>query len=199
MIESGIAYITLRDGNWRLFLAVSGVPVLILGVFFFFLPESPRYLAAKGEKEKVLKTLKRLARVNKKSLPPGELLLEEFKESSKNNFDIQLNEFSSKSPELSSSSPETSSPPSSPRESSEVYVEMKLDKVETLKQNSKWFKFRAFLVKIGPRVKRFKVFQLFATKQRAITTLITLMLWFMNVFAYYGVNFSSFFFMKGFF
>lgn len=60
--------------GWRWLLGISAVPLAILLLFYGIVPESPRYLAAKGETEKAFKILQQMAKVNRKSLPPGRLV-----------------------------------------------------------------------------------------------------------------------------
>lgn len=60
--------------GWRWLLGLSSVPLAILLLFYSLVPESPRYLAAKGETEKAFQILQQMARVNCRSLPQGRLV-----------------------------------------------------------------------------------------------------------------------------
>ena len=60
--------------GWRWLLGLSSVPLAILLLFYAVVPESPRYLAAKGETEKAYKVLQQMAKVNCKPLPQGRLV-----------------------------------------------------------------------------------------------------------------------------
>uniref|UniRef100_A0A671XNX4 Solute carrier family 22 member 13b n=1 Tax=Sparus aurata TaxID=8175 RepID=A0A671XNX4_SPAAU len=67
MLLSGVAYLI---PNWRILLLVLTSPlVLLLGFFYWFLPESPRWLITQGRKEEALKELRRAARVNGRMVP----------------------------------------------------------------------------------------------------------------------------------
>ncbi|XP_068160355.1 solute carrier family 22 member 13-like [Antennarius striatus] len=62
MILAGISYLI---PNWRILQLVLFSPlVLLLGAFFWFLPESARWLITQGRKEEAQKVLQRAARVN---------------------------------------------------------------------------------------------------------------------------------------
>lgn len=50
------------------------MPLAILLLFYSVVPESPRYLASKGETEKAFKILQQMAKVNCKPLPKGRLV-----------------------------------------------------------------------------------------------------------------------------
>eukprot|EP01026_Neomeris_dumetosa_P050056 TRINITY_DN4381_c0_g1_i1.p1 TRINITY_DN4381_c0_g1~~TRINITY_DN4381_c0_g1_i1.p1 ORF type:complete len:407 (-),score=57.81 TRINITY_DN4381_c0_g1_i1:195-1415(-) len=73
LFESGIAWAVLPGAGWRWFLGISTIPLILLMALFPFLPESPRYLSTKGDAENALKVLKRVAKVNGKTLPIGTL------------------------------------------------------------------------------------------------------------------------------
>ncbi|KAM9337189.1 solute carrier family 22 member 13-like [Symphorus nematophorus] len=67
MLLSGIAY-GIR--NWRILQLVLFSPaLLVLGVLYWFLPESARWLMTQGRKEEAQKELQRAARVNGKKVP----------------------------------------------------------------------------------------------------------------------------------
>ncbi|KAM9337190.1 solute carrier family 22 member 13-like [Symphorus nematophorus] len=67
MVLSGIAY-GIR--NWRILQLVLFTPVLpLLGVLYWFLPESARWLMTQGRKEEAQKELQRVARVNGRKVP----------------------------------------------------------------------------------------------------------------------------------
>ncbi|CAJ1082089.1 solute carrier family 22 member 13-like [Xyrichtys novacula] len=66
-LMSGIAYLIT---NWRILQLVFSCPVLVVLVFFYwFLPESARWLLIHGRKEEAQKVLERAARVNGTKLP----------------------------------------------------------------------------------------------------------------------------------
>ncbi|KAL2924830.1 Organic cation/carnitine transporter 7 [Bienertia sinuspersici] len=60
--------------GWRWLVGLSVLPSFVLLVFYFITPESPRYLCLKGRKKDALQVLEKIARVNKKELPPGVLV-----------------------------------------------------------------------------------------------------------------------------
>uniref|UniRef100_A0A8C9ZCE6 Uncharacterized protein n=1 Tax=Sander lucioperca TaxID=283035 RepID=A0A8C9ZCE6_SANLU len=67
MILSGIAYLIQ---NWRILPLVLFSPLLlVLGIFYWFLPESARWLMTQGRKEEAQKELRRAARVNGRKVP----------------------------------------------------------------------------------------------------------------------------------
>lgn len=67
MILSGIAYV-IR--NWRILQLVLFSPlVLVLGIFYWILPESARWLITQGRKEEAIKEIRRAAKVNGRKVP----------------------------------------------------------------------------------------------------------------------------------
>ncbi|XP_042369470.1 solute carrier family 22 member 13-like, partial [Plectropomus leopardus] len=67
MLLSGIAYL-IR--NWRILHLVLFSPLLlVLGILYWFLPESARWLMAHGRKEEAQKEIRRAARVNRRTVP----------------------------------------------------------------------------------------------------------------------------------
>jgi MFS family permease len=72
--EALLAWLILPTYNWRLLVMVSALPFLLLLVFYPALPESPRYLMVKGDKQGARKVLEQVARVNGAALPSGSLI-----------------------------------------------------------------------------------------------------------------------------
>ncbi|XP_075225473.1 synaptic vesicle glycoprotein 2C-like [Lycorma delicatula] len=62
--------------SWRLYYAVCSLPSLISALMIYFLPESPKFLVAKGEIAKAIKVFQRIHKVNKKE---GEFLANSIK------------------------------------------------------------------------------------------------------------------------
>ncbi|KAL5016323.1 hypothetical protein ScPMuIL_005912 [Solemya velum] len=73
MFEIIVAALVLPTLGWRWLLGFSAIPVLLILPLLKFLPESARFLVAAGEKEKALETLEKAAKINKATLPKGEL------------------------------------------------------------------------------------------------------------------------------
>nr|XP_054607182.1 solute carrier family 22 member 13 isoform X1 [Nothobranchius furzeri] len=64
---SGIAYF-IRD--WRILQLVLFSPIVpVLGIFYWILPESARWLITQGRKKEAIKALRRAAKVNKRTVP----------------------------------------------------------------------------------------------------------------------------------
>ncbi|CAF2261310.1 unnamed protein product [Rotaria magnacalcarata] len=59
--------------GWRTLTILSALPISIVAVCMYFVPESPRYFVASGCPEKAEHILKAIALTNKRSLPPGKL------------------------------------------------------------------------------------------------------------------------------
>lgn len=57
--------------NWVHLALATSLPFLFYFIYWFYLPESPRWLLAKGQYEKAQKVLEKLAKVNKKPIPEG--------------------------------------------------------------------------------------------------------------------------------
>ncbi|CAN0840303.1 Organic cation/carnitine transporter 7 [Linum grandiflorum] len=74
ILQVSIAWIVMPRLGWKWLVGVSAIPSFLLLVFYYWTPESPRYLCLKGRKEEAVKVMERVAKYNKKSLPPGVLL-----------------------------------------------------------------------------------------------------------------------------
>lgn len=66
MLLAGVTYL-IR--NWVHLAIATSTPFMLYAVYWFFLPESPRWLLARGKFETALEILENLARTNKKQLP----------------------------------------------------------------------------------------------------------------------------------
>ncbi|XP_041924050.1 solute carrier family 22 member 13b [Alosa sapidissima] len=66
MLMSGISY---GVRNWRLLQLVLSAPVVLLGVYYWILPESARWLLTQGRQEQARKEIQNVARVNGRNVP----------------------------------------------------------------------------------------------------------------------------------
>ncbi|CAI0409966.1 unnamed protein product [Linum tenue] len=74
IVEVGLAWIVMPTLGWKWLVGLSAVPSFVLLIFYYWTPESPRYLCLKGKKDEALKIMEKVAKCNNKSLPPGVLL-----------------------------------------------------------------------------------------------------------------------------
>lgn len=65
----GLAVVTTFVHDWFQLSLVTSVPFLFYFLYIFIMPESPRWLLAKGKLEDALKILETMARVNGKEFP----------------------------------------------------------------------------------------------------------------------------------
>lgn len=65
----GLAVVTTLVRDWFILSLVTSVPFLLYFFYIFIMPESPRWLLAKGKLEDALKVLETMARVNGKEFP----------------------------------------------------------------------------------------------------------------------------------
>ncbi|XP_024368939.1 organic cation/carnitine transporter 7 [Physcomitrium patens] len=70
-----LAWLILPHHSWRILVAVSALPFLVLLVFYSWVPESPRYLMVKGDVEGARKVLRQVAYINGAPVPTGNLSL----------------------------------------------------------------------------------------------------------------------------
>ncbi|KAK2859521.1 hypothetical protein Q5P01_004141 [Channa striata] len=89
MMVSGIAYL-IR--NWRILQMVLFSPLLlVLGMFYWVLPESARWLITQGKKKEAMKEIRRAAKVNRRVVPDD--LLEKLDDEGKCNTGNMLDIF----------------------------------------------------------------------------------------------------------
>ncbi|CAF3740849.1 unnamed protein product [Rotaria sp. Silwood1] len=74
IFEYLMAMIIIPTYGWRLLTFLSALPISILAICMYFVPESPRYYVASGRQEKAEAILTTISLTNKHSLPPGKLL-----------------------------------------------------------------------------------------------------------------------------
>ncbi|XP_070494195.1 carcinine transporter [Chironomus tepperi] len=65
----GLALVTVFVKDWFILSLVTSVPFLLYFLYIFIMPESPRWLLAKGKLEDALKILETMARINGKEFP----------------------------------------------------------------------------------------------------------------------------------
>lgn len=65
----GLALVTTVVHDWVVLSLVTSVPFLLYFLYIFVMPESPRWLLAKGKLEDALKILETMAKVNGKEFP----------------------------------------------------------------------------------------------------------------------------------
>lgn len=85
MFESTVAMFVLPSLGWRWLIAVSTFPLLLVLLMSFYLSESPRWLAARGQHDQVLHTLEHIAKINGGRLPTGRLAIDKLKSDDNNN------------------------------------------------------------------------------------------------------------------
>ncbi|XP_013412719.1 putative transporter SVOPL [Lingula anatina] len=68
-----LAMAVVPTKGWRWLAALSAIPLGVSCFFFYFIPESARYLMAAGDREKAMKILREAAKLNNAELPSGEL------------------------------------------------------------------------------------------------------------------------------
>ncbi|KAL2943190.1 Organic cation/carnitine transporter 7 [Bienertia sinuspersici] len=73
VVEAAIAWIVMPRWGWRWLLGLSATPAFLLLVFYIVVPESPRYLSLKGDKDGAMKILESISKFNGSQMPPGVL------------------------------------------------------------------------------------------------------------------------------
>ncbi|KAG8376298.1 hypothetical protein BUALT_Bualt09G0048700 [Buddleja alternifolia] len=73
MLEASLAWIIMPRLGWRWLLALSSLPSLTALLLSYSVPESPRYLFTKGRINEATIVLEKVALINRKELPTGNL------------------------------------------------------------------------------------------------------------------------------
>ncbi|KAL5554278.1 hypothetical protein UlMin_041679 [Ulmus minor] len=74
VFEASIAWAIMPTLGWRWLLAASSIPSSLLLIFYWVVPESPRFLCSKGRMTEAFNILEKIARLNKTKLPSGRLV-----------------------------------------------------------------------------------------------------------------------------
>lgn len=74
---TALPWIAKACGDWKVLSLATSVPLALVLLAFFILPESPRWLLSKGRVDDAINKVKTIARVNKKEVPVK--LIEQFK------------------------------------------------------------------------------------------------------------------------
>ena len=77
MISALLAWTILPKSSWRTLLGATVSPLVLLGVLLVWMPDSPMYLASKGKMKEAERTLRFIAKMNRKPLPVGVLKVQE--------------------------------------------------------------------------------------------------------------------------
>nr|CAD2171043.1 unnamed protein product [Meloidogyne enterolobii] len=73
--EAILAFFVMSAGwGWRWLLLLSSLPLALFSISCLWLPESARYLVAAGRPDLAISSLQRIAKLNRRSLPPGRLI-----------------------------------------------------------------------------------------------------------------------------
>ena len=93
MISAILAWTILPKQSWRVLLGATVSPLVLLGLFLIYMPDSPMYLASKGRLDEAERTLRFISRLNRKPLPVGVLkVADQDKKKRDAEFDARLSE-----------------------------------------------------------------------------------------------------------
>ncbi|KAG7208753.1 hypothetical protein KM043_014948 [Ampulex compressa] len=76
--EVAIALVIMPNFGWRWLLTLSTIPLFVFAIITPWVPESTLFDMTTGRMDKAISTLERVARENKKPLPPGRLVMDRF-------------------------------------------------------------------------------------------------------------------------
>lgn len=67
------SWIAVFVGNWRYYLACSSIPLLLVTLFHFLVQESAQWLITRNDIDGAVKSLQRVAKMNRRSLSPSDI------------------------------------------------------------------------------------------------------------------------------
>ena len=73
-LDALIAYLTLNELGWRYFISICTLPAILVFFYSLLMPESPRYLLAKGDNQRSEQVIRHMAKMNCTRLPAGHLV-----------------------------------------------------------------------------------------------------------------------------
>ena len=128
MVSALLAWAILPKSSWRALLGATVSPLILLGVLLVWMPDSPMYLASKGRMEEAERTLRFIAKLNKKPLPVGVLKVQERDKAKREEWlDRRLSMDEERPSVAGASSPQTNTPPPPPREMTSLQGNMYTD------------------------------------------------------------------------
>eukprot|EP01116_Phalansterium_solitarium_P018599 TRINITY_DN4992_c0_g1_i1.p1 TRINITY_DN4992_c0_g1~~TRINITY_DN4992_c0_g1_i1.p1 ORF type:complete len:300 (-),score=51.97 TRINITY_DN4992_c0_g1_i1:177-1076(-) len=77
VFEAGLAWLLLERYplGWQYFVGATALPLCVVMLFFFWLPESPRWLLSSGKEQQAVQVLQRVAKTNRRPLPRGRIVV----------------------------------------------------------------------------------------------------------------------------
>lgn len=74
LFEALLALFIMETWGWRWLLFFSSLPLLVFSISCIWLPESARFLITSGRYDEAYMTLRRVAHLNRRPMPPGRLI-----------------------------------------------------------------------------------------------------------------------------
>ncbi len=68
LLAAGLSWYIIPTYGWRILFIIAGFPVILILFIWRFVPESPRYLLVKGQTNRAIAILRKMAKVNKVDL-----------------------------------------------------------------------------------------------------------------------------------
>nr|CAH0105985.1 unnamed protein product [Daphnia galeata] len=84
---STLPWIAYALADWRLFSIVTSAPIAVIVAAWWLVPESARWLVLKGKTDKTMKTLRKCARINNKTVDPS--IYEEFQAATQRTYQLE--------------------------------------------------------------------------------------------------------------
>nr|CAH0104187.1 unnamed protein product [Daphnia galeata] len=84
---STLPWIAYALADWRLFSIITSAPIAVIVAAWWLVPESARWLVLKGKTDKTMKTLRKCARINNKTVDPS--IYEEFQAATQRTYQLE--------------------------------------------------------------------------------------------------------------